>query len=98
MIYSENARPQQRHSSAPRKKRAKLRSLLVQLNIGSDSDDSDVDVGTSPSGQSLDPAKPWLKDFRLYLDTTEAVPDSMDAVQWWGVSSYFDSILYLLTK
>lgn len=74
MIYSENARPEQRHSSAPRKKRAKLRSLLVQLNIGSDSDDSDVDVGTSPSGQSL------------------------DAVQWWGVSSYFDSILYLLTK
>jgi hypothetical protein len=33
-----------------------------------------------------DPQRPWLRDYRAYIDTLEQVPDGWTAVQWWGVS------------
>ena len=71
-------------------------SLLAQLDIDSDTDNSDDDNtnrGVSHATQPLNPSKPWQKGFRLYLDTTEAIPESMNTVQWWGVSM-FRSVSY----
>lgn len=76
----------QRPPDAPKKKNSKLSFLLAELS-DSDSDDSDSERQPAAAPSQFDPNKPWLKDFRLYLDTTEAVPDKMSAVSWWGVST-----------
>ena len=65
-----------------------MSSLLAQLDIDTDSDGSDIDVASSLSGKPSDPLKPWAKDFRLYLDTVEVIPEGMDHVRWWGVSRF----------
>ena len=66
-----------------------MSSLLAQLDIDSDtdiSDDSDTGRQVSQAVQPLNPSKPWQKGFRLYVDAIEAIPESMNTVQWWGVS------------
>jgi hypothetical protein len=42
-----------------------------------------TDAGTSVPE---DPERPWLRDFRSYLDAVEQVPDGCSAIKWWGVS------------
>ena len=46
---------------------------LIQHNLDTDSENDDDSV--------LDPAKPWMGEFKRYLDTMDAmVPDDMDIV------------------
>jgi hypothetical protein len=59
----------------------RINKLLQEL-----SDDEDGDHPNSRSRVSEDPSRPWLPDFRVYLDTTEHVPDNWTTMQWWGVS------------
>jgi hypothetical protein len=33
----------------------------------------------------IDPLKPWLDEFKLYLSTSEAVPEGMNTIEWWAV-------------
>lgn len=49
---------------------------------------SDEDEPSNPltSASSIDPERPWLKDFHCYLDAIHDLPDTMDIVQWWEVS------------
>jgi hypothetical protein len=43
-----------------------------------------MDVG--PDGPD-DPQRPWLCNYRAYVDTLEQVPDDWAVIQRWGVSS-----------
>jgi hypothetical protein len=38
----------------------------------------------------IDPLKPWLDEFKLYLSTSEVVPEGMDTIKWWGVRKNID--------
>jgi hypothetical protein len=33
----------------------------------------------------INPLKLWLDEFKLYLSTSEVVPEGMDTIAWWGV-------------
>jgi hypothetical protein len=54
---------------------------------------------TAPSIASVDPKKPWLKEFNHYLNTVDKIPDSLTMVKWWGVSACCSTYLdkHLLT-
>lgn len=62
-----------------RKSGSKLGALLRQL-----SDDEDTPV-TSPLA---DPSRPWIREFNMYLDAVDELPDGMSVVRWWGVSDF----------
>jgi hypothetical protein len=34
-----------------------------------------------------DPQRPWLHDYRAYMDILEQMPVGWTAIQWWGISS-----------
>ena len=54
-----------------------------------ESDESDDE------GSTADPSKPWLGEWNLYVQTHEVIPEGMNMVNWWGVSSilfYVDSM------
>jgi hypothetical protein len=34
-----------------------------------------------------DISDPWMVEFNRYLKTVEAIPEDMDTVSWWGVST-----------
>ena len=57
------------------------------MDVSSDEDEPSQLI--SSFSLSLDLEKPWLKDFHRYLDAIHDLPDTMDIVQWWGVSGYF---------
>lgn len=57
---------------------------LVQRNLDTDSEAEDNDDGIN-----VDPLKPWMAEFKHYLDTHEIVPEEMSIVRWWGVSACF---------
>jgi hypothetical protein len=55
-------------------------SLLRELS--DDEDEPKADIGNAVPN---DPSRPWLQEFRSYLDTLEHVPDDWTIVMWWGV-------------
>ena len=55
---------------------------LIQRNLDTDSENED-DVD-----ETLDPAKPWMGEFKRYLDTVDVVPENMNIVRWWGVCQF----------
>ena len=57
---------------------------LVRRNLDTDSEAEDND-----NGINIDPLKPWMAEFRLYIDTHDIVPEGMSIVHWWGVSACF---------
>jgi len=58
-----------------------LHALLRELS--DDEDDAMADTGPDVPD---DPQRPWLRDYRAYMDVLEQVPDGWTAIQWWGVS------------
>lgn len=56
-----------------------IKKLLRELAV---SDDEEPPSAPVP----VDPRKPWLKEFRAYLDAVDEVLDGMTLIQWWGVS------------
>jgi len=66
-------------SSARSRKGKGLHALLREL--------SDDDEPTTNMGLDVpeDPQRPWLHDYRAYMDVLEKVPDGWTVVQWWGV-------------
>jgi hypothetical protein len=68
--------------------RSKISTLLRE--ISDDEDDLDASTGST---MPEDPAKPWMRDFRAYLDVLEHIPDGWTAVRWWGVSEPQISLL-----
>lgn len=67
--------------SAPLKKNKGLRTLLRELS--DDENDAAMDTGLDVLD---DPQRPWLHDYRAYVDVLEQVPEGWTAIQWWGVS------------
>jgi hypothetical protein len=67
--------------SAPSRKDKGLRTLLRELS--DDEEDTVVDTGLDVPD---DPQRPWLRDYRAYIDILEQVPEGWTAIQWWGVS------------
>ena len=58
---------------------------LIRRNLDTDSDSDNDD-------EASDPAKPWMSEFRWFLDTLDVIPDGMNIVRWWGVCE----ILFIL--
>jgi hypothetical protein len=59
-----------------------LKKLIRE--VGSDDEDDIPDAAASTA--NFDPLKPWLPDFKRYIDTLEATPPpGMSTIQWWGV-------------
>jgi hypothetical protein len=59
----------------------KLSTLLRELS----DDEGDACTDIHPA-EPEDPNRPWLRDFRAYLDVCEHVPDGWTTIAWWGVS------------
>jgi hypothetical protein len=61
-----------------------LHALLREL-----SDDEENTTINTASGLLVpdDPQRPWLCDYRAYMDVPEQVPEGWSAIQWWGVSN-----------
>jgi hypothetical protein len=68
--------------STQRKTNKKLHVLLREL---SDDEEMATDAGTDVPE---DPNRPWLRDFRSYLDVVEQVPEGCSTIRWWGVSIF----------
>ena len=65
-----------------KKHNKKLTQLLAQ-----DSTDEEMDIpltSATPSPDS-DTNKPWLREFKLYIDGVDEVPNGMTITKWWGV-------------
>lgn len=90
-----------RPSAQPRKNKG-LHVLLRELS----DDEDDImtvtrsDTASGQSGPRLDvpladdPQRPWLRDYRAYMDVPEQVREGWSAIQWWGVRfSFFVSIV-----
>ena len=74
---------------SPSAKKGKLSTLLRELSDDESDNDSDNDMGVNGGSSQLDDAsQPWMKDFHMYLDTSEHVPDGWGAVKWWAVCIY----------
>ena len=68
-------------SSAPSRKDKGLHALLQELS--NDKEDTAMDTGLDVPD---DPQRPWLHDYRAYVDVLEQVPEGWTVIQWWGVS------------
>ena len=70
------------HRLLSRKKNKKLACLLAE-----DSTDDEIDAPSTSATPSLDPNthKPWLREFKQYLDGVDKVPTGMTITKWWGV-------------
>jgi hypothetical protein len=79
--------------SIKRGKASGLRKLICETQ-SSDSEDDDTTTPVSPT--NTDPHRPWLGDFRAYIDASETkILQGMSTIQWWGVSIFL-IIIYLL--
>jgi len=65
---------------ASQAKKKKIHVLLQEFS--NDEDTSFVAGPVMPE----DPNRPWLQDFRAYLDIQEQVLEGWSTVKWWGVS------------
>ena len=69
----------------------KVNKKLAQL-LAVDLTDEDMDVSSTsamPSPDS-DNNKPWLCEFKLYIDGVDEVPNGMTITKWWGVSLFIN--------
>jgi hypothetical protein len=88
-------------ASAPSKKGksvGRFNKLLRELRTDSDSDDTDRNDTPSASAASLEPKEPWSKEYNMYINTIDEIPEGMTITQWWGVSlTYYFSFYHMLT-
>ena len=71
--------------AAVKKGNKKLAQLLAE-----DSTDEETDVpstSATPSPDS-DANKPWLHEFKQYIDRTDELPNGMSITKWWGVNIF----------
>jgi hypothetical protein len=52
---------------------------------------SDTTPGASTALNDATPT--WLKEFNIYLNTTDEIPEGQTIVQWWGVSLHYFAYL-----
>jgi hypothetical protein len=81
MVLALRGQPIATLSTKPLKR--KLSSLLREL-----SDDEDSSRANAGPAVLKDPNRPWVRDFRTYLDILEHVPEGWTTIAWWGVSDF----------
>jgi hypothetical protein len=101
-MYGANVGPAPAHQGKSVYRRVK--KLIRELDDTDDDEDSvstsALAAGTShssslasitaiPSLASIDPKKPWLKEFNYYLNTVDEIPNGLTVVKWWGVRVLF---------
>ena len=66
---------------------------LAKLFAAVSDDESDVPTTPAPSSTPIsvgedieDISKPWMREFKLYLDSVDELPEGMSKITWWGVS------------
>ena len=80
--------------AAVKKGNKKLARLLAE-----DSADEEMDVpstSATPSPDS-DTNKPWLHEFKQYIDGVDEVPNRMTITKWWGGKSIHQHLNYFST-
>jgi hypothetical protein len=70
-------------TSAQSRKGKGLHALLRELSDDEEELATGMDTGLLVPD---DPQRPWLRDYRAYMDVPEQVPEGWSAIQWWGVS------------
>ena len=75
-------------SSGPQRKTqtsgSRLRTLLHELDSSDDDELPSNALGSSATPNDATPA--WLKEFNVYINTTDEIPEGQTIIQWWGVS------------
>jgi hypothetical protein len=72
--------------AAVKKRNKKLAQLLAE-----DSADEDSEMASTPSlpvAPDVNTNKPWLREFKQYIDGVDEVPNGMTIIKWWGVSLF----------
>ena len=72
----------------------KVNKKLARL-LAEDSTDDEMDApstSATPLPES-DTHKPWLHEFRRYLDGVDEVPNGMTITKWWGVRQFIAILL-----
>jgi len=59
-----------------------------------DTASEDSDTG----GDLVDPTRPWIAEWNLYVNTNETIAKDMGIVQWWGVRSVYLKIYSVLNS
>jgi hypothetical protein len=80
-MYGEAGAP----PAAVKKHNKKLARLLAE-----DSTDEELDVplAATPLPADSDTNKPWLREFKQYINGVDEVPNGMTITKWWGVSLF----------
>jgi hypothetical protein len=70
----------------------KLARLLAE-----DSDDDEMSPASNsiPSNVSEAAEKPWLHEFKAYLDGVDEVPNGMTITKWWGVCNHILAVQFI---
>jgi hypothetical protein len=79
-MYGEAGAP----PAAVKKSNKKLAQLLAE---DSTDEEMDVPLAATPLPDS-DTNKPWLREFKQYIDGVDEVPNGMTITKWWGVSLF----------
>ncbi len=58
-------------------------------NIG----DTDLEDDCHAHKRTTIPSKTWMNEWKAYINTIEDVPEEMEVVRWWGVSTYILSAM-----
>jgi hypothetical protein len=83
-------------SGPPKKGKSvgRFKKLLWELRSDSDSNDADNNDTPSASVPSLEPKEPWSKEYNMYLNAIDEIPEGMTLIQWWGVSPMYHFFFY----
>ena len=83
-------------SNAAQQSQAKKRTTATGKNGRRRNIDDTASENSDTGGDLGDPERPWFAEWNLYTTTHENVSKDMGIVQWWGVSSVFRILLWLL--
>jgi len=75
----------------------KLAKLFAAVSDDEDDDPSSPAPTSTPvsTAEEIEHAsKPWLREFKLYLESIDEIPEGMSKITWWGVSQYFCCSLF----
>lgn len=83
-------RYEEMYGSGPKPVPKKLKKGGIKTLLRELSDDEDDNDSNTPSPlECPDSDKPWLREFRAYLDAIHELSDGMISIKWWGVCPFF---------
>lgn len=74
-------------------KKSAVRASSSRRQLSDDESEGEATTPAPSASARLSAAdsinKPWMREFNLYLDTKEHMPDDLSVIEWWGVSTSF---------